>query len=217
MGSGGRIALIFAWAVTGILMDVRSVRAEGSDPMESLGSPSTAITLGFGGFAQNLFKSVSVSNTASTSLLSTVFPSLMVGGSVPFRVFSERERMRFQLGFSPLGTSASDGDVSRRVLWVSPLLAHEFEGLSVHAGVCAWLTLYSSSRGTVTLRNGNSTDRYYIPSSGETTRVFAFQVGTVIPILSRLDFQADLLMAAPFSSDRRTLAAILSLQVPLWF
>ena len=209
MGWGGRFYFCALGVVSGLLT--------GGPEAYALDPAPTTLTFGLAGFAQNLFKSVSTSETAQTSALSTVFPSVMVGGAVPFRAFSERERLRFQVGFSPIGLAASDGEVSRRVLWVSPLLSHDFEGFSLHGGLCAWLTLYSSARGTVTLNNGNSTDRYYIPSAGETTRVFAFQVGAVVPVFSSLDFQADLLVAAPLSSSRRTLAAIVSLQVPVWF
>jgi hypothetical protein len=175
------------------------------------------LSVGLGGFAVNLFKSVSASPEAATQAISTVYPSLILTSSLPLPALGPGWSAQFAAGFSPIGISASDEGISRRVLWFSPLVARDLGPVLVRGGVSAWMTLYSSSRGTVTLNNGNSTDRYYIPSSGDTTRVLAFQLGATAPVSSSIDLSLDLLMAGAFSSSRRTMAGVLAVMVPLWF
>jgi hypothetical protein len=180
-----------------------------------LSSIASELTLGVGGFTQNLFKSVSVSETSETSGSGSPFVAVVAAASFPTQWFSSSQALQFQLGFTPLGISGSDGDFSRRILWVSTLWEHRWSAVEVHGGVSALMTLYSSTRGSVSLNNGNATTRYYIPSSGETTRLLALQAGASWPVVEWLKFGADFFLSG-FASDRRSAALQVSLGVPLW-
>ena len=199
------LTLLAMGAASGLL-ECTPLRAEGGAPFGA----------GLGIFALNLFKPVSVSSEATTGWGGTMLPSLVLMNAYPVSVLGPQAEFQLQLGFSPLGAKDSDGKVTRRVLWISPLAAYRWGDVTVRGGVSALMTLYSSSRASITLNNGNSTDVYYAPSSGETTRVLAVQLGVSTPLAQFLELHGDLLVSGVLSSTRRSAAFVTSLVVPLW-